>query len=46
MVIAPKLPTLLRPRFPFEVRVAGYATLSYLAMFVAAPPQSFIYFKF
>ena len=46
MVIAPQLPRYLRPRFPLEVRVAAYATLAYLALFIAAPAQSFIYFKF
>lgn len=46
MILRPKWPALERLRFPLEVRVAGYAVLSYLAIFVSAPPQSFIYFKF
>jgi len=35
-----------RRRLPLELRVAGYSVLAYLSIFLAAKPQSFIYFKF
>jgi alginate O-acetyltransferase complex protein AlgI len=46
-----ELATVLRPhvprvRVPLELRAAGYATLAYLTIFLAAKPQGFIYFKF
>ena len=41
-----RMPRFAHLQVPLELRVAGYSALAYLALFVAAPPQGFIYFKF
>ena len=46
VVFRSRLPAVLPLRLPLELRVAAYSALAYLAIFAAAPPQSFIYFRF
>ena len=41
-----KHPSFNLRRIPLEVRTVGYSALAYLSIFLAAPAQTFIYFRF